>query len=122
MVDDHAREDDSEAAADAEHGRQEADPDLHLLGRELVPDDREAQREERASGARDDAECDQRPDVPGEGGAEATGEEQSKADQQHPLLAELVAELAEDGVVTAAETRNPVSTQVVHAVLAPNSS
>ena len=54
--------------------------------------------------------------------AEAAGEEEPEADEQHPLLAELVAELAENGVVTAAETRNPVSTHVVHAVLAPNSS
>ena len=96
VVDDHAREDDAEAAADAEHGREQADPDLDLLGRELVADDREAEREECAAGAGDHAERDQRPDVPGEGRAEAPREEEPEADQQHPLLAELVAELAED--------------------------
>ena len=71
-------------------------PTLHLLGRELVADDREAEREERAAGAGEDAERDQRPDVPGERGAEAAGEEEPEADEQHPLLAELVAEPAED--------------------------
>ena len=96
VVDDHAREDDPEAAADAEHGREQADPDLDLLGRELVADDREAEREERAAGARDDAECDQRPDAPRERCSKAAGEEEPEADEQHPLLPELVAQLAED--------------------------
>ena len=77
-------------------GREQADPDLDLLGRELVADDREAEREERAARARDDAERDQRPDVPGARRAQAAGEKEPEADQQHPLLAELVAEPAED--------------------------
>ena len=96
VVDDHAREDDPEAAADAEHGREQADPDLDLLGRELVADDREAEREERATGARDDAKCDQRPDAPRERCSQAAGEEEPEADEQHPLLPELVAQLAEE--------------------------
>ena len=66
VVDDQAGEDDPEAAADAPDRREQADPDLDLLGRELVADDREAEREERAAGAGDDAEGDQRPEVPGE--------------------------------------------------------
>src|SRR5215203_5095352 len=48
------------------------------------------------AGPGDDAKGDQRPEVPGEGGAEAAGQEEPEADQQHPLLAELVAEAAED--------------------------
>ena len=96
VVDDQPGEHDPEAAADAPDRREQADPDLHLLGRELVADDREAEREERAAGARDDPERDQRPEAPGERSAETAGEEEPEADQQQPLLAELVAEAAED--------------------------
>ena len=96
VVDDQPGEHDPEAAADAPDRREQADPDLHLVGRELVADDREAEREERAARAGDDPERDQRPEAPGERGADAAGEEEPEADQQQPLLAELVAEAAED--------------------------
>ena len=89
-------EDDPEAAADSEHGREQADPHLHPLGRELVPDDREAEREERAAGAGEDPEADQRPDAPRRRGADAAGEEEPEADEQHPPLPVLVAEPAEN--------------------------
>ena len=54
--------------------------------------------------------------------AEAAGEEEREADEQHPLLAELIAEPAEDRRRHRAETRKPVRIQVVQAVLEPNSS
>ena len=64
-----------------QHRREQADPDLDLFGRELVADDREAEREERAAGAGDDAERDQRPDVPRERRGQAAGEKEPEADQ-----------------------------------------
>ena len=59
VVDDHSREDNPEAAADAEHRRDETNRDAHLLARELVPDDRERQREDGATGALNGTERDQ---------------------------------------------------------------
>ena len=122
VVDDHAREDDPEAAADTEHGREQADPDLDLLGRELVADDREAEREERAAGAETtrNAISDQM--------LHATAAPRQPARKSPRLTSSIRSfpnwspSLPRIGVVTAAETRKPVSTQVVHAVLAPNSS
>jgi hypothetical protein len=51
VIDDQAGKDDSEAAADAEDSRDQADPDADLLARELVADDPEAQRKDRRAEA-----------------------------------------------------------------------
>ena len=96
VVDDHAGEHEPEPAADAEHRGEQADPDLHARGRELVADDPEAQRKDGAGRAGDDAERDQRPDVGGGGAADAADEERAERDHEQPLLPEPVAELAED--------------------------
>ena len=50
-VDQHAADDQARAAADAEGGRDQADARGDLLARELVADDREAEREDAAAGA-----------------------------------------------------------------------
>src|SRR5206468_1034700 len=97
IVDDQTRQDDSEAAADAEDGRDQTDPDADLLPRELVADDPEAQGKYRRPEPLESAEEDQRPDVPRRRGAGAADEEERERDDEEPLLAVLVAELAEDG-------------------------
>jgi hypothetical protein len=96
VVDDHAGEREAEPAADAEDGRDGADRRPHLLRRELVLDDREGEREDRGAAALEDAKADQHADVPGDDRPEAAGEEDAEADQEHSLLAVLVAELAEE--------------------------
>ncbi len=70
--------------------------DADLLRWELVADDRERQREHRAPAPGERAERDQRPDVPRERAADAAERGRAEADHEQPLLAVLVAELAED--------------------------
>ena len=96
VVDDQPGDDEPEPSADPEHRREEPDPDLHPVGRELVADDAEAEREDRACGAGDDAEQDQRPDVRSRRAADATDQERHERQDEQPLLAVAVAELAED--------------------------
>ena len=71
------------------------DPDLDLVRRELVADDPEAQREDRATGARMARKTISDADVPGERAADRAEQEDRERDDEHPLLAVLVAELAE---------------------------
>jgi hypothetical protein len=92
---DQAGEDDPEAAADTEDRRQQPDPDLDLVRRELVADDAEAQREDGAPCAGERAESDQRADVPGERAADRAEQEDRERNDEHALLAVLVSELAE---------------------------
>jgi hypothetical protein len=66
VVDEQAREDEPEAAADAEDRGDHPDGDADPLARELVVDDREAEREDGAAQPLDAPERDQRPDVPRE--------------------------------------------------------
>jgi hypothetical protein len=96
VVDDQSCEDDPEPAADAEHGRDEPDRDADSLPGEFVPDDREAQRKHSAADTLNGAERDQRPDVPRGGRADAADEEDRQREDEHALLAVLVAELPED--------------------------
>ena len=55
VLDDHPREHDPDAAADAEDRREQADAARHLLVRELVADDPEGEREDAAADALDEA-------------------------------------------------------------------
>ena len=96
VVDDQAREDDSEAAADAEDGREQADPDPYLLRRKLVADDPERERKDRGAEPLHGPEEDQDPDVPGRRGADAPEQEERQRDDEQSLLPVLIAELAED--------------------------
>src|SRR5437764_14598407 len=82
MVDDEAAEDDPEAAADAEDGRDQADRDADLLARELVADDPEAQREHGRPQTLEGAEEDQGPDVPRRRRADAADEEERERDHE----------------------------------------
>src|SRR5207244_1777880 len=86
----------ADAAADAEDGGHRPDRDADPLAREFVADDREGEREDRPRTALEAAEDDQRPDVPGERGADAAEQEDDEADQQQPLLPVLIAELSEE--------------------------
>src|SRR5439155_16159168 len=96
VVDDHPREDDPEAPADAEHGRDEADRDADLFARELVPDDREAERKDASGDALHGAKGDQRPDVPRRRGADAADEEDGERDRKQALLCVLAPAPAAD--------------------------
>ena len=95
LVDEHAREHEPEAAAHAEHRGDQADRRADLARPGTRPDDREAEREDGAADTLQRAPGDQRPDAPRERRADAADEEHRQADQQHPLLPVLVAELAE---------------------------
>ena len=55
VLDDHARQHDPDAGADAEDRREQADAARHLLARELVADDPEREREDPAARALDEA-------------------------------------------------------------------
>src|SRR6266571_5220311 len=81
---------------DSEHRRDQPDRHADLFGRELVADDREGEREDRGTKSLHRAESDQRPDVPGRRRTEAADEKDRERDQEQPLLAELVAQLAHD--------------------------
>ena len=96
VVHDQPRQDDPEPASDAEYRRDEPDRHAQLLAGELVPDDPEAEGEDRAAGALDRARDDQRPDVPGAGGGDRADQEDRQADHEQAFLAVLVAELAEE--------------------------
>ena len=54
MLDDRPGQDDAETAADADDRRDERDPLRDAVARELVADDREGEREDRAARTLDD--------------------------------------------------------------------
>jgi hypothetical protein len=91
------REHQPEAAADREHGRDRTDGDTHLLGRELVLDDREAEREDCGASTLKDPAADEDGDVRREDRRHAAGEEDQEADEEQPLLSVLVSQSPEQG-------------------------
>ena len=121
VVDDQTGEHEAEAASDAEHGGEQADPDLHPLRRELVANDPEAQREHGTCGPGDDPEGDQRPDVGRRRAADAADEERDEGNDEQALLAEPVAELAEDRREHRREEEARSVTQVTQVVDASSS-
>ena len=101
-----AGEDDPDAAADAEDRRDHPDPDLHLVGRKLVADDREAEREQRAAEPRTSTEADQRPDAPGAAAAPMQPTRKTtRLTTSSRSLPYWSPSRPSTGVVTAAETR-----------------
>jgi hypothetical protein len=96
VLDDHAREDDPQPAADAEDRREHADPARDLLGRELVADDSVGEREDAAARALDEARRDQHRQRGGDRGEQGPCGEDHQGQEQQSLLAVHVAEAAED--------------------------
>ena len=90
--------------------------------RELVPDDREAEREDGAAGALDDAGGDERADVQREGRAEQPTQEDAEAMTSSRSLPYWSPSFPSSGVATDAKSRKPVSSQVAQAVVVSNSS
>jgi len=96
VLDDHAREHDPRAAADAEDRREQTDPSRHLLARELVADDAEGEREDAAGDALDDARRDQHRQRGRHGGEQGAEDEDGEGPEEQLLLAVHVAEAADD--------------------------
>ena len=96
VLDDHAREHDSGAAADTEDRREQSDPAGHLLGRELVADDAEGEREDSAGDPLDDPGPDQHRQRGGDRRQQGAEGEDREGPEQQLLLAVHVAETAED--------------------------
>ena len=96
VLDDRPREHDAGATAHAEQRRDEADPARHAAGRELVADDPEGEREDRAAGALDHTTQDEQAHRMSERGHQRAAREDQEHEQQRALLAEHVAEAASD--------------------------
>ena len=122
VVDDGARQGQADAAADAEHRRDHPDGHRAPLGRELVVDDPEGEREHPARDALDDAPGDDHLDRAAR--ARETIEPKEKMSStpvSTRALPNRSPSLPASGVHTEAESRNPVSTQDVVEDSVPNS-
>ena len=110
-----------EPSADPEHGREQPDPDLHPLGRELVADDAEAEREHGAA-APDTMRNRIRVQMSGAAAQPMQPTRNATSDRTSSRsLPYRSPSLPRIGVSTAADSRKPVMTQVTHVVDAPSS-
>ena len=92
MRKDRPCKDDSEPAPDPEQPRDERDATGDALARELVADDPEREREDRAADALDDAGADQHGERRGEGCQQRSCGEAREHDDERALLPEHVPE------------------------------
>ena len=86
---------DRDARTDADQRRDQADRPGHALARELVADDAEREREDRAAAALDHARHDHHGDRGRERRDDRADDQRCEHDQEHALLAEHVAEAPE---------------------------
>jgi hypothetical protein len=96
-VDDYSGEREADTAADAERGADQPDRGRHALGRELVSDDPEPERECTRGDPLDRAGDDQQGDRVGHRGQQRADGQHRQAREQQAALAEHVAELADHG-------------------------
>ena len=95
-VDERPGEHQAEAAADGEQGGGRADGAGDLLAGELVADDAERQRQHAAADALHGPRRDQDADARGQGRHQRADRERRQGEDEHPLLAHLVADAADD--------------------------
>jgi hypothetical protein len=95
-ADDRAGQHDAQPAADGDDRRDGGHGGGDPGGRELVADDAERQREDGATDALHDPADDEDADVGGDGGHQAAEGERGERGDQHPFLADHVADPSED--------------------------
>ena len=96
VLHDRAGGDDADAGADAEDRRQQADGDADLLAGQLVADDADRQRQDRPGRALERPRDDQHREVRGERGEQGAHGQGGQHADEHPALADHVAEAAQD--------------------------
>ena len=120
MVDEDPGEHEPGPAADPEHRRHRPDRRRHPFARELVADDADGQREDRAARALDGAPGDHHRQRAGDGRDERPDAEDGQRDEQ-PVLAVHVARRPSSGVAIDDVSRKAVSSRVASAGPAWNS-
>jgi hypothetical protein len=122
VLEDEAATDQADPAAGAEHAGDDADRDAHLLGRELVADDPEGQREDGRAGAWSTRQATIQPRL---GAAAAPNEPSPNTARENTsirFLPWVSPSMPSSGVRTDEDRRKPVTIQVVSAWEAWNSA
>src|SRR6266498_3640555 len=96
VIDDHTAQYQPGAATDTESRADQTDRGRDLLGRKLVPDDPEGEREDRATDTLNCPPQDENRDRVREGGDKRPQPEEGEGHEEHALLAEHVAEPPDD--------------------------
>ena len=96
VIDDHPAEHEPRPAPDSERRADQPDPGRHPLGRELVADDSEREREHGSADSLDSAAGNQHLDRLRDGGDERSEREHAQRDDEQPVLSEHVAEPPHD--------------------------